>query len=239
MSTLKEALKCAFLAALVIAVAFGVRIEMTLNAAAGQLPAQITRRMDDATWVANARLTDALALVDKRLGALTSIADSRTGEALGLAKDIEGRIVDPLNKSLADLSALSSQLTVELKPGGDAQAVLANASRATGALDRALVDVPLELGALNATIATTARPIGETAQQLDDAAPLFLDCDHNPDCLFNRYQGVSKSIEKVGVSSQGIASDIKREADQLTKPQGFWGQLKSWLLTFARIYGAV
>lgn len=39
--------------------------------------------------------------------------------------------------------------------------------------------------------------------------------------------------------AKSITRDVKREADQLTKPQGFWSSLKSWLLVIARIYAAV
>jgi hypothetical protein len=30
--------------------------------------------------------------------------------------------------------------------------------------------------------------------------PLFLDCDHNPDCIFNRYVGASKGVEQAALN---------------------------------------
>jgi hypothetical protein len=80
------------------------------------------------------------------------------------------------------------------------------------------------------------------AAQVDDALPLFLDCDHNPDCVFNRYVGVSKGIERAsqnfGQASQDfrgalppmlstwnhIGTDVAGTAgniDRLTKPHWY------------------
>lgn len=36
--------------------------------------------------------------------------------------------------------------------------------------------------------------------QVNNSLPLFLDCEYNPDCLFNRYQGASKAFEKAMVN---------------------------------------
>jgi len=49
------------------------------------------------------------------------------------------------------------------------------------------------------------------AGQVDDSLPLFLDCDHNPDCVFNRYVGVSKSVETAAQNFGAMSTDIKRD----------------------------
>ncbi len=50
--------------------------------------------------------------------------------------------------------------------------------------------------------------------QVDDSLPLFLDCDHNPDCVFNRYVGASKGIERAalnfGEASQNVRGAIPK-----------------------------
>jgi hypothetical protein len=50
------------------------------------------------------------------------------------------------------------------------------------------------------------------AAQVNDSLPLFLDCDHNPDCVFNRYVGASKGIERaalnIGEASQDFRADL-------------------------------
>jgi len=38
------------------------------------------------------------------------------------------------------------------------------------------------------------------AAQVNASLPLFLDCDHNPDCVFNRYVGVSKGMERAALN---------------------------------------
>ena len=60
------------------------------------------------------------------------------------------------------------------------------------------------------------------AAQVDGALPLFLDCDHNPDCVFNRYVGVSQGIER---ASQNFAQ----------ASQDFRGALPPMLSTWSRI----
>ena len=213
MATIKEALKCALLAALVLAVAFGIRIEIAAEKATAAAPELLDARLAAIGSAANEDLVSEIdkqaAELRKQINALTALASLRSQQSL----------------DLADKHATATEAVI------DSQLAALNTTLSQNAAPYASLPPLLEkqLTQLNATLATSAQPIRETAQQLDDAAPLFLDCDHNPDCFFNRYQGVSKSIEKVGESSQGIAADVKREADQLTKPQTFWGQLKSWV----------
>jgi hypothetical protein len=58
--------------------------------------------------------------------------------------------------------------------------------------------------------------------QLDDSLPLFLDCDHNPDCIFNRYVGASKGIERAALNFGEASQDVR-------------GALPKMLLTFNQI----
>ncbi len=44
--------------------------------------------------------------------------------------------------------------------------------------------------------------------QVDSALPLFLECDHNPDCAFNRFQGTSKAIEQSSMAVARMANTI-------------------------------
>ena len=45
--------------------------------------------------------------------------------------------------------------------------------------------------------------------QVNDSLPLFLDCDHNPDCVFNRYVGASKGIEKAAGNFGQMSTDVR------------------------------
>jgi hypothetical protein len=59
------------------------------------------------------------------------------------------------------------------------------------------------------------------AAQIDSAAPPFLDCEFNPDCAFNRFQGASKAFEK---TMQAIAAEApkatKASAELTTQAAG-------------------
>jgi hypothetical protein len=45
--------------------------------------------------------------------------------------------------------------------------------------------------------------------QVNDALPLYLDCDHNPDCVFNRYVGVSKGVEHAAQNFGEMSQDVR------------------------------
>jgi hypothetical protein len=47
------------------------------------------------------------------------------------------------------------------------------------------------------------------ADQVDDAAPLWLDCEYNPDCAFSRYVGASKGIERAAQSFGQMSVEVK------------------------------
>ncbi len=47
------------------------------------------------------------------------------------------------------------------------------------------------------------------SKQVDDAAPLWLDCEYNADCLFNRYVGASKGIERAALNFGQMSADVR------------------------------
>jgi len=53
----------------------------------------------------------------------------------------------------------------------------------------------------------------------DDAAPLFLDCEYNPDCVFNRYVGASKGIERAAMNFGQMSSDVRGAASPKRDPR--------------------
>jgi hypothetical protein len=71
-------------------------------------------------------------------------------------------------------------------------------------------------------------------------APLFLDCDHNPDCAFNRFVGFSSGAEQAALSLgraaplmtseavkaekhfENIAAAADRFVDRVDKHQPWW-----------------
>lgn len=85
--------------------------------------------------------------------------------------------------------------------------------------------------------AEVVKPIADTAARVADAAPLFLDCDHNADCVFNRYVGTARGIEQMAAAwghaapiltsdveqvaghVSHIAGDVQRVADNAVRPK--------------------
>ena len=65
--------------------------------------------------------------------------------------------------------------------------------------------------ALEHDLRPTLRHSAAIAAQVDDALPMFLDCDHNPDCVFNRYVGVSRGIEIAATDISGMSRDFRRD----------------------------
>jgi hypothetical protein len=50
---------------------------------------------------------------------------------------------------------------------------------------------------------------GSVAGQVDGAAPLYLDCEFNPDCAFNRFQGASKAFERAAINFGQMSQDAR------------------------------
>jgi hypothetical protein len=74
---------------------------------------------------------------------------------------------------------------------------LARADRALGTVE-----------ALRQDLRPTLDHSGAITAQVNDALPLFLDCDHNPDCVFNRYVGASRGIERAAINFGKASSDV-------------------------------
>ena len=94
------------------------------------------------------------------------------------------------------------------------------------------------------------------AAQVNASLPLFLDCDHNVDCVFNRYVGASRGIERAALNFgqmtedqrhalpkmlltwQQIGADVSGTAgnlNRLTKPH-WYDRLLGYGLNAAVIY---
>jgi hypothetical protein len=50
---------------------------------------------------------------------------------------------------------------------------------------------------------------GSVAKQMDETAPMFLDCEFNPDCAFNRFQGTSKAFERAAINFGQMSQDVR------------------------------
>ena len=163
---LKLTLACAVLASVA-----GVAIQATLllraaTVAARALPVAVT-----------------VELQATRTALLAEVRGSRSD----LAGQIESTRKDLLGRTERQVAALRID-------------VMGEAAQIRGAADRrvgdtlARVDVALgKVEELHTDLHPTLVHAANVAKQVDDEAPLFLDCEYNPDCVFNRYVGLRKA----------------------------------------------
>ena len=55
---------------------------------------------------------------------------------------------------------------------------------------------------------------GAISAQVDNALPLFLDCSYNADCVFNRYVGASRGIERAALNFGQASADLSSAVPQ-------------------------
>jgi hypothetical protein len=148
-----------------------------------------------------------------RIAALQAIADTRKdllGEVASLRTDLMVRA----DKALGITSQTAQQANDRVKLLTD------NADSWMKALtvmtDTRLKDTDVQLTRANDSLALVTvglKPIldhaGNIAKQVDDNAPMFLDCDHNPDCVFNRFQGTSKAFERAAINFGAMSQDVR------------------------------
>lgn len=94
--------------------------------------------------------------------------------------------------------------------------LLVRVDRLTEVSERALSEMTASIDAVAGT-AAGLEPVLENAAsitaQVNAVLPMFVDCDHNPDCVYNRYVGVAQSTEKamraVAESAPGTLQSVQ------------------------------
>lgn len=202
------------------------------------------------------------------------------------AKALEGQLSRVLDGDQQAVSAdgrapLRTLVLADINNQADGIKSLVNDRLADGfvRLDRTLTlaeglrtDINAQATTLNATVAATTKPIAALAVnvqgitgQINTALPDFTDCYNdgfgNANCLFNRYQGVSKAFEQAmlkvpamvttfqatNTQVTGIATDFHDIVHQTdlrffhppprTKKQQVVGFLKDLAFVGSRVYG--
>jgi hypothetical protein len=102
-------------------------------------------------------------------------------------------------------------------------------------LSKAELDLNTQLTTLNSNIESSLKPINSVTAQVADAAPLFLNCEFNSDCLFNRWVGLGRGIEKMSengaATSKSIAKiteDLSVLTHEITKPKPWYKHLMDY-----------
>lgn len=137
-----------------------------------------------------------------------------------LLAEVHASRVDVLMRSERQFAALRSDATAQI-------------SDIRETADRRIGDTLARVDSALGTIDQVSRELqpalehsASVAAQFDDALPLFLDCDHNPDCAFNRYVGASKGIERAALNIGAATQDVR-------------GALPKMLLTWNQIGAGV
>ena len=123
----------------------------------------------------------------------------------GIAARSERQVAALRSDSLAELDAIRQNADRRI---GD---TLSHADRALDILEAARQD-------LKPTFENSAA----ITAQVNDSLPLFLDCDHNPDCVFNRYVGASKGIERAAANFGQASTDVRNAVPQMLST---WNQI--------------
>jgi hypothetical protein len=143
------------------------------------------------------------------LRAATATVAAIPGELEATCRGIVG-VVEAARKDLAgqmesarlDVVARSERQLVALRT--DALMEVAEIRKMA---DRRLGDTLARADTALGTVAALRRDLkpvldnsAAVAAQVNASLPLFLDCDHNADCVFNRYVGASKGIERAALN---------------------------------------
>jgi len=131
------------------------------------------------------------------------------GEVEAARRDVNAQLRNLTVRSERQVAALRSQTLAEvdqIRQTADRRLgdTLARADVALGTLEAARLDLK---PTLENSAAVTA--------QVNGALPLFLDCDHNPDCAFNRYVGASKGIERAAMNFGQASTDVRNAMPQM------------------------
>jgi hypothetical protein len=143
------------------------------------------------------------------IGAVNSVpAEIReTREALiqvaATRRDLDAQLRNLTDRSERQVAALCRDTLTEIDE------IPATASRHSGdtlpRADAALATLDATRQDLKPVLAHSAA----TAAQVNDAPPPFLDCDRNPDCVFNRCVGASKGIERATLNCGQASADVR------------------------------
>ena len=187
-----------------------VALTCALLAAATGLAVQATLLLHEATQAARALpLAVSGELRATRDGVMAQVAATRTD----LSAQLTVARWDLLDRTEREVAALRRDTmgqvgALRADVMGEVGQIRSTADRRVGdtlaRVDTALVKVEELRGDLKPAFDHAA----SVTKQVDDAAPLFLDCEFNQDCFFNRYVGASKGIERAAMNFSQMSGDV-------------------------------
>lgn len=180
----EKILKCILLGLGSVVALCLIAVLMRIDAAITQAQIDTPQRLDRIETQIGSLKSDADTLISRADETLVSFA--RAGDqANGLIGDVRKELPGLKNATNIEVSAINGQISTATR------GLIGIVTRVNPAIDAAKV----------------------TIDQVNASLPDFLDCYNdgfgNDNCLFNRYQGVSKSFEQM---AQTIDATVKREA---------------------------
>jgi hypothetical protein len=160
-------------------------------------------RRDLSGQVANAR-GDLFVRTERQLDALREASQAEIRHAVDTA---DGTVQEAVRRSDTKLDAAISEVhgvRTDLQPG------IQNIVSITADLSVITSDLKQREPGMLADLANATARTRSITGQVNDALPLWLDCESNPSCAFNLYQGTAKSVEH-----------IAQNVDRLTKPKWY------------------
>lgn len=161
-----------------------------------------------------------------RVSLIGAIGETR----VDLSRQITATRRDVLSQSDRQLTALRTDVMSQadaLRETADRRLgdSLARVDTALASVDTAVTTVESLRRDLKPTLdhsAVAAQQVESITGQVNSALPLYLDCDHNPDCVFNRYVGVSKGIERAAGNFAEMSQDSRAALPPMLKT---WNQI--------------
>ncbi len=234
---LREVLTCSALAALTCLLIAACALVCVATNVVSRLPQQL-----------DAAVIETRAQV---LGQVADIEHDTLKHLTALEAKADGRLERIQTDARAELAATRELVATQLG------ATLTRADTALAEVHGLRSDVAPTLGNL-AGITESALTV---TRQIAEASPLYLDCESNPSCVYNRVQGTSKAIEKAAMNigamstevrasipqqlaaveklemhAAGIAADVHTVTSEYTKPVGFWRKIWAGLKTAGVLY---
>jgi hypothetical protein len=175
------------------------------------VPAEITATRSALTAEIQATRHDLLATVNTQATAIRKTADSRLGSIQQMVDTRTAQALQVADSRLAGATDQIAALRQDLHP------LLANAAALTKDTQDSLDDLYPDVKASteSATVAITSA--AHASEAIRDAAPK-----------------VVASVVAIGKSSDGIAADVKREADAIVAPKKWWQKALGPVYTVAR-----
>lgn len=126
--------------------------------------------------------------------------------------------LDQLTGPTGHLAVTNHLLALAIRGSDEKYGILETTDNISRATTAALFGYRGRRGLLAVTEATANLEdhLTQGVDQVNDAIPLYLDCTSNPDCVFNRYVGTARAIERTAIAIEKTAPEFTASLNQFT-----------------------